>query len=75
MSTIRVRIEVKASGVGIEESAKRYPVELGWDEAFQSTGDNPAYFASQVQDAIAKAAQQAIEFMEPYRVYPERPAS
>lgn len=72
MSTIRVRIEIEASGVGIEETAKRFPVELAWEQTFESAGSNPAFFASQVQDAIARAARQAVENLEPYRVYPER---
>jgi len=66
MSKIRVRIEVEASGVGIEASAEKYPVHFGWDVEYQSTGDNPRFYGSQLQAAVRAAARRAAENLAPF---------
>lgn len=66
MSKIRVRIEIEASGLGLEQSAAMYPVSLAWDQEFTSTGDNPRFYGSQLQAAVRKAAERAIRNMQPY---------
>lgn len=66
MSKIRVRIVVEATGMGLAESAAKFPVSFTWDQEYTTTGDNPRFYGSQLQNAVDRAANQAIKNLAPF---------
>lgn len=57
---ITVQISVKADGIRAP-----YPAAFTFDYE-HNAGDNPAFYGSEVQEAVGKAALAAVEGVEPY---------